>query len=253
MKRVLLVLMMWMVPLGAQEQKTEAQGKPEFHPIIQTPNVQKVFILKYADPENLRILLSVFGGGLIPNFEMHALAVTAQPATMQAIEDAIARLDVPAAAAKNLDFTIDLVVGTDAESPGSASVPKDLEGVIAQLKAAFPFKSYRLLDILTLRARAGKRAATQSSGGTIRYGQNDGRVSSDITINSASLGADGTTLHLDGLKCFITYGPPTRDELRHLTLQTDVDIKEGQKVVVGRMGMESEQAMFIVLTVKVVQ
>jgi antitoxin component of RelBE/YafQ-DinJ toxin-antitoxin module len=38
-----------------------------------------------------------------------------------------------------------------------------------------------------------------------------------------------------------------------LSLETDLDIKEGQKVVVGRMGMSSQQAMFVVLTVKVVQ
>jgi antitoxin component of RelBE/YafQ-DinJ toxin-antitoxin module len=36
-------------------------------------------------------------------------------------------------------------------------------------------------------------------------------------------------------------------------LQTDLDIKEGQKVVVGRMGLTSQQALFVVLTVKVLQ
>ena len=153
MKRVLLVLTLLAVPLGAQEQKVEPQAKP-----APPPNIQKVFILKYADPENLRQLLNVFEGRLVPNAEMHALAVTASPSAMEAIEDAIARLDVPSAAPKNFDLAVDLVVGSDAKNPVSASIPKDLDSVIAQLKVAFPFKNYRLLDVLTLRTRAGKQA-----------------------------------------------------------------------------------------------
>jgi len=248
MKRIVLVLMLSIVPLAAQELKKDdpAKAPPE-------PYQQKVFILKYADPENLRILLSVFGGGIIPNFEMHALAITAPPVTMQAIEDAIARLDVPAAAPKNFDFTVDLVVGSNADNQPSGSVPKDLDSVVAQLKNTFPFRNYRLLDILTLRTRAGKPARTESAGG-VEHVQSAAvppvavpeTVTSDFRIASASLGADGTTAHLDGVRCTVGFRRP-------LSLQSDLDIKEGQKVVIGRMGMNEQQALFVVLTVKVVQ
>jgi hypothetical protein len=251
MKRAWLVLTLLAMPLAAQEKKVEEQAKQ-----ASPPNQQKVFILKYADPENLRQLLSVFGGGFIPNAEMHALAVTAPPSMMQAIEDAITRLDVPSAAPKNFDFTVDLVVGTDAENPVSASIPKDLDSVIAQLKGAFPFKNYRLLDVLTLRTRAGKRASAESSGGAVQVGSASRTVRSEFAIDSASLGADGTTVHLDRLKCQIRFpyeDTPGQIVMQNLSLQTEVDIKEGQKVVVGRVGMNSQQAMFVVLTVKVVQ
>lgn len=251
MKRVLLVLTLLAVPLGAQEQKVEPQAKP-----APPPNIQKVFILKYADPENLRQLLNVFEGRLVPNAEMHALAVTASPSAMEAIEDAIARLDVPSAAPKNFDLAVDLVVGSDAENPVSASIPKDLDSVIAQLKVAFPFKNYRLLDVLTLRTRAGKQANAESSGGAVQVGSSTGTVRSDFGINSASLGVDGTTIHLDRLFCTIRFPyeeSPGHTSNQQLNLRMDVDIKEGQKVVVGRVGMNSQQAMFMVLTVKVVQ
>jgi hypothetical protein len=251
MKRVLLVLTLLLAPLSAQEQKVEAQAKP-----APPANIQKVFILKYADPENLRQLLNIFDGRITPNTEMHALAVTAPPNAMPAIEDAVARLDVPSAAPKNFDFTVDLVVGSDAENPVSASIPKDLDSVITQLKGAFPFKSYRLLDVLTLRTRAGKRASAQSSGGAVQVGSGARTVRSEFAIDSASLGADGTTVHLDRLKCTMRFpyeDTPGQIIMQDLNLQTEVDIKEGQKVVVGRVGMTSQQAMFMVLTVKVVQ
>jgi hypothetical protein len=36
-------------------------------------------------------------------------------------------------------------------------------------------------------------------------------------------------------------------------LSTDVDIKEGQKVVVGKMAMNPNEAMFLVLMARVIQ
>jgi hypothetical protein len=36
-------------------------------------------------------------------------------------------------------------------------------------------------------------------------------------------------------------------------LNTDIDIKEGQKAVVGRAGLERDKALFLVLTAQVVQ
>jgi len=36
-----------------------------------------------------------------------------------------------------------------------------------------------------------------------------------------------------------------------LGIQTDLDIKEGQKVVVGRLGISHDQALFLVMMAKV--
>ena len=36
-----------------------------------------------------------------------------------------------------------------------------------------------------------------------------------------------------------------------LQMQTDLDIKEGQKVVVGRLGLSHDQALFLVMMGKV--
>ena len=248
MRRGLLVFMLLAVPLGAQEPKADAAAKP-----AAAPGIQKMFILKYADPESVRALLEAFGAGVRQNAAMRALAVTAPHTTMLAIEEAIARLDVPSGAPRNFDFTVDLVTGTDADNPVSADVPKDLDSVVAQLRGAFPFKNYRLLDVLTLQTRAGTRASTQSSSGVMRFGSATRTVNSDFAILSASLGADGTTVHLDGLKCQVIFPNENQSTMGQVALQTNIDIKEGQKVVVGRMGMNSQQALFVVLTVKVLQ
>jgi hypothetical protein len=38
---------------------------------------------------------------------------------------------------------------------------------------------------------------------------------------------------------------------QNLGISTDLDIKEGQKVVVGRLGISHEQALFLVVMAKV--
>lgn len=239
MKRLLLALAAIALPLSAQ-----------------SPVVQKLIPLKYADPRTVADMLRVFDAQVFSNIELHSLAVKASENTMKAVEDAVARLDTPAAAPKNIELTVYLVVGSDGESAGMPAVPKELESVVTQLKNNFPFKSYRLLDILTLRSRIGQQANTESSGGFMQFGSVTKPVTTNFLINSSSIAADGTTIRLDQVRAS-TRIPieqnPGNFGYQDLGLRTDLDIKEGQKVVVGRMGMNREQALFLVITARVVQ
>jgi len=143
-------------------------------------------------------------------------------------------------------------VGSDSES-SMGTVPKDMEPVVAQLRNTFPFKSYRQLDVLTLRTRVGQRAGTDSSGGSMQFGNTSRTVRTNFRLNSSSVGGDGSTIHLDQIQANIKIPPGEVGNPEDLSLNTDLDIKEGQKVVVGRMGINREQALFLVLTAKLVQ
>ena len=96
MKNLLLVVVLMALPLAAQDQKKEEPKEPQ---------VQRLFVLKYADPNQISNLIRVFTSNVTPNAAMHALAVSASPEAMAAIEDAIKRLDVPAAAPQDVEFT----------------------------------------------------------------------------------------------------------------------------------------------------
>jgi hypothetical protein len=244
MKRLILTLMLLTLPLAAQ------------NPLVPPGPIQKLIPLKYADPRTVSEMLRVFDIQVIANTELHSLAVKASPQTMQAVEEAIARLDTPSAAPKNIELIIYLVVGADGDPAPGGVVPKDLESVVTQLKNTFPFKAYRLLDVMTLRTRSGQQANTDSSGGYMQFGNITKAVTSSFQINSSSIGADGATVRLDqiraGARIPVEAGPGNFN-FQDLSLRTDVDIKEGQKVVVGRMGINREQALFLVLTAHVVQ
>ena len=249
MRRFFLALLLLALPLAAQEEKKAETKSP-------VP-VQKLFVLKYADPQAVENLLRVFNASISPNRDMRVLAVSATPETMAAIEDAIKRLDVPTAAPANVDLTVYLLVGHEGESPtGGAAIPKDLDGVVTQLRNAFAFKSYSLLDVLALRTRTGEQASTTSSGGAVPNGNASAPVITTFRINSAAVGGDGASIHISRLNANIKM--PVVNGMQQvnytdLGLNTDIDIKEGQKVVVGRLGISKDQALFLVMTAKILQ
>jgi hypothetical protein len=209
------------------------------------PQVQRLFILKYADPMQLMDLLRVFDASVRQNAEMHALAIEASPEAMHAIEDAIQKLDVPSAMPKNIEMTIFLLVATDSAAPAGGLVPPELDSVTTQLKTTFPFKNYGLLDVLTFRTRTGQPVSTTSAGGSLQIGSATVSVISTVRIASVSVESDGSTVRIDKMDSRYQWSG------QNLGIQTDLDIKEGQKVVVGRLGISHDQALFLVMMAKV--
>ena len=254
MKRLLFALLLIALPLAAQEAKKEDQKS---NAPSASPRVQKLFLLKYADPGHVASLLGVFNASVRPDSEMHALAVETTPGpTMAAIEEAIQRLDVPSAASKNIEMTAYLLIGGETAGTEPSAMPKELDSVVAQLKNAFAFKSYRLLDILALRTRVGQRASNSSLGRPIQVdmGTSSAPPTTQFRINSAGIGSDETTVRIDGLNLQSRIPVATGQGqfgYQDVGLQADVDIKQGQKVVIGRVSV-AESALFLVLTAQVV-
>jgi len=246
MKNLLIVLALMALPLAAQDQKKEEPKEPQ---------VQKLFVLKYADPNQVNNLIRPFTTNANPNEAMHAIAVSATAGAMAAIEDAIKRLDVPSAAAQDVELTAYLLVGSDSDGASTGPLPKELDSVLAQLKATFAYKNYRLGDILLMRGRTG-----QVNGGALNATAHGWRVpigngsSSEVTtrfqVNQLSLSPDGA-VHVDGLRMTCSLG--SSGAPYEVALNTDVDIKEGQKVVVGKMGVTQNEALFLVLMARVSQ
>ncbi len=240
-------LLLLALPLAAQEQKKE-EPKPQM--------VQKLFILKYADPFGIEGTLRVFGAAVVVNRAAHALAVSASSATMPAIEEVIQKLDVPSAGPKDIDLTVYFLVASETENAVGRPLPKDLDTVVVQLKGSFPFKSYGLKDVLNLRTRTGRGAETSSAGGAVQIGQASAPIITQFKVNSTSVGPDGT-IRIDGLKSGSRMPVPTAGSgtptwtYVDIGVNTDLDIKEGQKLVVGRVGISPDQALFLVLTARV--
>jgi hypothetical protein len=265
MKRMLAVLIMLALPLAAQEKKTEEAQQSG------APRSQKLFILKYADLDQVARALSVFSGTTTRAIsEIHALAVDAPLSTMSGVEDVIRRLDISASAPQNLELVAYFLVARSEEGQGLISdsapePPKELESTVNQLRSAFAFKSYRLLETMSLRTRSGQRASASSSGAARTIRGSSVPIVTQLNINSASVEADGR-IRITGLKVgqrvpYLGGTPPPNPtptsnpsiSYSELGFSTDVDLKDGQKVVIGRNALNPREAIFLVLTARVVQ
>jgi hypothetical protein len=76
-----------------------------------------------------------------------------------------------------------------------------------------------------------------------------------VRINSIGVESDGSTVRIEKLnfddRIPVQSGTGDQWTYQNLGIQTDLDIKEGQKVVVGRLGISHDQALFLVMMAKV--
>ncbi len=237
MKRILFGLVLAGV-LVAQDAAPPPQiPKPE------PPRQPRVFMLQYADARNVAGVLAVFGYGIKADRDLHVVAVSAPPEAMAAIEDAIKRLDVPAAAPKDIDLVVYMIVASEQSSAGG-ELPAELQPVANELKKIFSYKSFRLLDSILLRTQPGNKATAHGVIGTT-----DQRPYSFEVVPAAVTEApNGRLIRLDNLNLSVHM---PGDRLAGIS--TEITVREGQRVVVGKSNMGTDQSLILVVTAKVTE
>src|ERR1035438_9800446 len=121
--------------------------------------------------------------------------------------------------------------------PSGASPAARIFKMVRTVPAPRPFTVPPSLTVPTLspvRTRTGERVGTVSDGGTVN-GLGAGTVRTILNIRAAGLAPDGSTVRLDNMEAAIHW--PSIDQT--LSLSASVDVKEGQKVVVGRIGLRT--------------
>jgi hypothetical protein len=245
MKRLLFAALLMAVPLVAQQNEQRTT---------------KIISLKYADPQQINALVQMYGLGTNVNGALRVLAVTGTPSQIAAAEAAIKPFDVPP---KNIEMVVYFVVGSNQPAPTAPPVPPEVRDVIGQLKNTFTFKDYSMLDTLTLRTRVESFARTTG----ILNNATPPRLS-EFSVAKARIGEDGT-IRLDHLHAGLRIPttkmtadaasktgtePANRVEYINTGIDQDIDVKEGQKVVIGRASLDGpEKALFLILTARVIQ
>ncbi len=240
MKRILLAIILMAAPVLAQNADPNEE-------------IQKLVRLKYAEPRSVNILLANFGVRIQIDDGMKVVALSGKRANVTTAEEAIKQLDVPTAAQKDIELTVYFVVagsGPSMDPRLGSPIPADLESTVATLKSTFPFKNYGLLDSLSLRTRSGVQASTSGQ-------LSNGRLT-NFSLNSASLDPDGTMIQLKNLHAGLRIPNGTeggRNSYMETGINTSVvDVKEGQKLVVGRSSLNGpDTPLFLILIAKVAQ
>jgi hypothetical protein len=156
--------------------------------------------------------------------------------------------DKQAAANTNTELTVYLLSGSP---QGTADdVPQDLGPTVKQLHSIFAYKSYKLNESFILRGRSGN-ASTEGilpgSGLHYRFGYRRIQV----------LGEAPRAVHIDGLSLSLSKPVVAPDGHQGLetvaSISTDLDIREGQKTVVGKSSVSSTgDALILVIVPKLV-
>ena len=222
--------------------------------------VSRVVQLRHIPIGSVQAVLSILSAGKV-NFQsdpnLKVIAMNGPLDLVDAMEAAINKLDVPRPgppATRNIELTFHMLLASpQGESP---AIPVDLAGVAQQLRNAFGLKSIRVLETAVLRGSEFMGAAT--NGVMAPPGKVDHPATYSISYDRAdvSTGIKGANVRLNKLrfnaKLPLAVGPASV-QLFDTGLTTDIDVREGQKVVVGKTSIDNaSQSIFLVVTAKVV-
>jgi hypothetical protein len=162
--------------------------------------------------------------------------------------------DKPQASDVNVELTVYLLSGS---AQGTDDVPQDLIATVKQLHSVFAYKSYKLTESFVLRGRSNntgfnRGASTEGilpgSGLRYRFGYSKLWVTGDPP---RSVHIDLLNLNLDRAPITTKDGKQRTD--RVATINTDLDIRDGQKTVVGKSSFDGAgDALILVIVPKIV-
>lgn len=197
---------------------------------------------------------------------LKAVVISGKPSDVAEVErtlrelDAIPPVSVAPSDSRDIELTVYVVEGSDKSvSPPAEEKLTTIAPVLKQLRSIFPYKSYQLLSTMLLRSGQGRKALTR---GLMKGLANTPDFSSYpslyvVRYEAASISMGQSPLiHLASFD-FNANVPVkltgTQMQTYEVGIQMDIDLKEGEKVVVGKSNIESnDSALFIVLSAKLV-
>ncbi len=248
--------------LGAQEKKAETAQKAS-KAATKGPFVTKVIHVKHADVNRLRILLQDFGQ-IRSSSELGVLVATGRPEEIASLEEAVRALDVPRqeseASRGNIELTAYFIGAADQELP-DAALPPALEEVVTQLRQAFPYRSYHLLDTATLRLRPGWGAKTSGLISDPSFKRRPPQYNFEVNAGAVSRRGALRTIQLDRIRFHLDLSIPSdltdpKGELifQDITVESNIDLQEGKTAVVGKAGIYGVyRGLFLALSATVAE
>lgn len=243
MKKIALFLIA-LCPIAALSQKTDSAPAT-------------LFRLHYVKPEDIAGLLN----GLVvvrANDALKAVVLRGDPRAVAKAEEIIQKLDVPQAktSERNVALTIYVIGATNKPAPEAAKMPENLQPVVRQLKAIFPYSSYSLLDSMLLRSREGRLVKT--SGMLRDISPTSKPTASPSTyyihyhLSPASASEAPGAIHFLSFDFNAREAVMNSDQKINVGFQTHLDLPEGKQVVVGKTDIDGgNAALFVVLSAKV--
>jgi len=226
----------------------------------------KLFVIQFRDPLQLQRALSALGSGangatMRFNNEggLNTIGVRDFPENLALIEDALKRLDIPAAIQKATDVELTLHVLFASKGPVSdGELPSELHDVVKQLKGTLAYRGYVLAASFVQRVQVLDNARSHTSGlGHVLPGALGAAEGKDATRMKVEWRADGlrlmspnegpSTLDVESFRLDLEEATTTRTGTL-AKFNTPLSLREGERVVVGT-SVVKDHGVVVVLTV----
>jgi hypothetical protein len=271
------IMMMSIIVLAAGcliAQETTPEAKPGGKTGSEQAVIIPVKTLSGDSFNRLAKMLGVFNVRYVADDKLRMILVYAPPDVVAQMRRVVEELDRPgseAAIGRNIEMTMAFLRCSMKPQSGSesAALPADLEASARQLRAATQYKHIEVWDIVPLRLQEGKDAVQ-----TLRLPGSIPEMPGALTTAQIELRPEAVTrkdasryVRFDHLK--ISFRVPYSTALKttgaagnplvstqfqyvDVRLVTAGDFKEGQKTILGKLsGMEDETAIFVVISLKV--
>jgi hypothetical protein len=161
-------------------------------------------------------------------------------------EALLSKFDSPGAMRGDRQIQLRIHLVEASQEPASGSVPPEIGPAVEQMKKSFAYKGYRHVETLTAIAKDG----VTSSGHIAAIGPNPTKY--NFRVQSSSVLEDGKTVALKNFS-FVAHVPvPGTNQMTDTSIQTDLTIQQGQKLVVGKLSSPNVQnALFLIVTADV--
>ncbi|MBI4470560.1 MAG: hypothetical protein HY650_14695 [Acidobacteria bacterium] len=240
-----------------------ARGIEASSSIPQEPRtILRVVDVKHAEVGLLANAIRQIGfrGSVVPDAASRTLTLRGNGEEVNAMGAMIEKLDVAPPPVRNLELTAYLLVALD-KPQTDPPLPAKLETVVKQLRATFNYQGYQLLETLVVRNREGKEGSV--TGVVPSSPETPLKTFYTFSYRSADVARDekGNVIRIDrlilGARIPIPVESGAQDDkvqYQNTGVQTNVDMREGQMVVIGKANVDgSNNALIIVLTAKVVE
>lgn len=206
----------------------------------------RMFRITHADPRALEQILRQFGPSTKWDDTLEVLVVSGNQRDVTAAAAALEELDVPKQATpRGVSFDVHMVGGFQAETEAS-EMPATVRAAVDSIRKTFPYRSYKLLETLTLQTLRGESARVQ---GHLESSDEARPIEYEFFVDLLDR-SDATSVELKEIRLQFT----TRDQNRQpegSTIQTRLSAHDGKTIVVGKAGIRGvADGVFLVLTTR---
>jgi hypothetical protein len=243
------------IPAALAQQPAATPERPKDDYVTERQFKSKIFEVKYREPSSLANVLRQLGSGfkgagISYSSEFKTLTVRDFPENLVTIEEAIKRLDTPAAPRPSIELHMHVLLASNQSGPSTASeIPAELKDVLPQLRGTLTYRNYELITSVLQRLTETNRGLN-GTGQTQIPGSpsNTPPAQYEYFISQLSLVPTPSGSFSIQMQEFIfsMVGAGIRGKVG-----TALNIRDGEKVVVGTATI-NDRAFIVVLIPKIV-